>query len=81
MRQFFLQFGEAPAPCQTVGVPHKETPTPKYRPSASGYGGKIPTRYMVKYEGVWRRVYAMVYGNGESLFANVLGQEIPVQKY
>ena len=31
--------------------------------TATGYGGKIPTRYMVKHEGRWKRVYCAVYSN------------------
>lgn len=31
--------------------------------SHSGYGGKIPTRFMVKYNHRWHRVYMMQYGN------------------
>jgi len=29
----------------------------------SGYGGKIPTQWMIKHEGKWRRVYVAIYGN------------------
>lgn len=81
MSQYFLHFGTGSEPRLTVEVESKETATPKHKPSASGYCGKIPTRIMVKYEGVWRRVYAMVYGNGQSLFVNILGREINVQEY
>lgn len=31
--------------------------------TSTGYGGKIPTRYMVKHEGRWKRVYCAVYSN------------------
>lgn len=41
---------------------------PRYGVSASGYGGKIPTRYGIHYAGRWRRVYAMAYGNAASLY-------------
>ena len=34
----------------------------------TGYGGRIPTTYMVKYEGSWRRVYCAVYGNSGTLY-------------
>lgn len=45
------------------------TKTP-FNPSASGYGAKIPTRYMLKLAGKGRfhRVYAMCYGNGSSAY-------------
>lgn len=47
-------------------------PTNPYR---SGYGKKIPTRYMIKYESGkkyesnhWRRVYVMQYANSGSAY-------------
>jgi hypothetical protein len=49
------------------------TDTPR-NPSATGYGPKIPTRYMLEYGGRWRRVYAMVYGNAASPYVLVHGQ-------
>lgn len=36
--------------------------------TASGYGSRIPTRYMVKLNGRWRRVYCIVYSNSGTLF-------------
>ena len=36
--------------------------------TASGYGARIPTEYMVKYNGRWRRVYAICYSNVSTLF-------------
>lgn len=36
--------------------------------TASGYGARIPTRHMVKYNGKWRRVYCIVYSNSGTLF-------------
>lgn len=53
---------------QTVSVPVKETETPRHGINASGYGCKIPTQYMVKYNGRWRRVYAICYSNAATLF-------------
>ena len=48
---------------------------PPPNPYSTGYGGKIPTRYMVKYESGkryeanrWRRVYMMQYGNAGSAY-------------
>jgi hypothetical protein len=34
----------------------------------TGYGSRIPTHYMVKYNGKWRRVYCMVYSNACTLY-------------
>lgn len=31
--------------------------------TSSGYGSKIPTQYMVQWEGKWRRVYCKIYSN------------------
>ena len=36
--------------------------------TATGYGKRIPTQYMVKYEGKWRRVYCCVYSNAGALY-------------
>lgn len=52
----------------------KITEIPASGHTASGYGGRIPTRYMIKYLGRWRRVLAMVYGNSGSLYVNEGGQ-------
>jgi hypothetical protein len=31
--------------------------------TATGYGKRIPTRHMVRYNGKWRRVYCAIYSN------------------
>ena len=36
--------------------------------TASGYGGKIPTTKMLRYQGRLYRIYAMVYGNSGSSY-------------
>lgn len=36
--------------------------------TASGYGAIIPTKYMVKYNKKWRRVYCIVCSNSGTLF-------------
>ena len=36
--------------------------------TATGYGSRIPTEYMVKHEGKWRRVYCIVYSNAGTLY-------------
>lgn len=50
----------------------KITDTP-HNPSVTGYGRKIPTRYMLKINGRWHRVYCMIYGNGGSLYVVIKG--------
>lgn len=69
----FLQFGGAACgqpngPFQTVRVPVKETDAPRSGRTQTGYGAKLPTPYMVQYNGKWRRVYAACYGNATSLY-------------
>lgn len=36
--------------------------------TTTGYGSRIPTRYMVKYKNKWRRVYCMQYSNCGTLY-------------
>ena len=40
----------------------KETECPS-NSSRAGYGGKIPTKYMVFIDNKWRRVYCRIYSN------------------
>ena len=39
--------------------------------TASGYGSRIPTEYMVKWQGCWRRVYCRIYSNSGTLYIRV----------
>jgi hypothetical protein len=43
--------------------------------TATGYGARIPTQYIVKFNGKWRRVYCRIYSNSGTLF---IGQLKPV---
>ena len=36
--------------------------------TASGYGSKIPTQYMVKFNNRWHRVYCRIYSNIGTMF-------------
>lgn len=48
--------------------------------TATGYGAAIPSRYMVKYNGRWRRVYVRQYGNAGTAYIKApAGQVIRVQ--
>ncbi len=74
----FLHFGGAacgaPAgPMQTVEVEARETATPRSGQTQSGYGPKLPTPYMVKWDGKWRRVYVACYGNAGSAYIGAPG--------
>lgn len=39
--------------------------------TASGYGSRIPTEYMIKWRGIWRRVYCRIYSNNGTLYIRV----------
>jgi hypothetical protein len=54
----------------------KATKEPGYGRTVTGYGGKLPTRYMVQYGGRWRRVYMMQYGNSGSAYIVHGGSEL-----
>lgn len=53
-----VEVKEKPLPWQLAGLQY----------TASGYGARIPTRYTVRYNGRWRRVYCICYGNSGTLF-------------
>lgn len=36
--------------------------------TATGYGNRIPTRYMIKYNGKWRRVYCCIHSNSGTCY-------------
>lgn len=52
------------------------TEQPTYGRTVTGYGSKIPTRYMLTYDGRNRRVYAMSYGNSSSLYVIANGEDL-----
>lgn len=61
-------------PASVTGI--RTTDVPKGGQTVTGYGGKIPTTHMIEYLGVWRRVYAMVYGNGSTPYVLVKGEVV-----
>ena len=61
-------------PALVSGV--KVTDVPTSGQTVSGYGGRIPTRYMVRYDGRWHRVRMMQYGNSGSAYITVRGQDL-----
>lgn len=76
-KQAYLHFGgafcgEPGGPLQTVAVDWKESPLSwqlcglSY--TASGYGRRIPSHYMVLWAGRWRRVYVCQYGNAGTAY-------------
>lgn len=44
--------------------------------TASGYGKRIPTRYMVLYLGKWRRVYYCIYSNAGTCYIGKLSDNL-----
>ena len=66
--QGYLHFGTGSEPRQTVSVPVREADAPRSGQTVYGYGSKMPTPYMVKWEGRWRRVYAARYGNAGTTY-------------
>lgn len=52
-----------------------------YGQTTSGYGGKLPTQYMVMWLQRWRRVYVMQYSNSGSAYIIIGGQEVFVDVY
>lgn len=54
----------------------KVTEIPRSGQTVSGYGRKIPTRYMIRYSGRWHRVYAMSYGNAASVYIVSKGETL-----
>lgn len=49
----------------------KITEVPAHGQTISGYGSQLPTQYMIKYLGRWRRVYMMQYANSGSAYVIV----------
>lgn len=50
--------------------------TPRTGQTVSGYGRKIPTRYQIRYEGRWHRVYMMQYGNAGTPYILHQGEDL-----
>lgn len=85
--QAFLQYGAGTSgPFQTVQVEVKEAPMTHHllglQETATGYGAKLATRYMVQVDNGlsvrWYRVYSTCYSNVSSEFVTVRGERIKV---
>lgn len=46
--------------------------------TATGYGRRIPSRYMVRWFGKWRRVYVCQYSNSSTLYIGNLADHVTV---
>lgn len=85
MKTAYLNFGgaftsEQNGPFLTVGTEVKENLLWWQKRglsfTATGYGAKIPTSYMVKHENRWKRVYCCIYSNSGTCY--ILSKGKPV---
>ena len=88
MLEFYLHHGDWRSSDRTMVtecVPHKISLTETQRRglsyTASGYGKRIPTRYIVKYLCRWHRVYSDCFSNVASIYIISKGEKITVQTY
>lgn len=83
--ELYLQHGKAGEPMRTERVEHRETPlyhhTAGLSYTATGYGPRIPTRYMVRYNGRWMRVYCAIFSNIGTLYIRTKAGDIIVHDY
>lgn len=49
--------------------------------TATGYGSKIPTRYVVKFNNRWRRVYSICFSNVSTEYIIINGERCTVNLY
>lgn len=52
---------------------------PPLNRSVTGYGGKIPTRFMLRIGTRWHRVYMMVYGNSGTAYVRKRGADLVLE--
>lgn len=64
----YLHFGSGNEPRLTVKVPMREFDAPRKGRTVSGCGAAIPSRWMVKHAGRWRRVKVAQYGNAGTAY-------------
>jgi hypothetical protein len=55
---------------------YRVTDVPRSGQTVTGYGGAIPTRYMIRYASRWQRVKVMQYGNAGSAYIRTGGQDL-----
>ncbi len=79
----FLHFGTGSEPRQTVEVEAKLSELPHHKLgltwTASGYGPRIPSSYMVRWAGRWFRApsYAHAVAHVRAEFPNATTQRVP----
>lgn len=47
--------------------------------TSTGYGKRIPTRNMVRYNGKWRRVYCCIYSNAGTCYIGKLSDGLIIR--
>jgi len=66
----------------TVCADHKDAPlwwqSRGLTYTATGYGKRIPTRHMVRFNGRWRRVYCCIFSNAGTLYIGKLSDGLTV---
>lgn len=66
----------------TVRADHKDAPLwwqlRGLTYTATGYGKRIPTRHMVRFNGRWRRVYCCIFSNASGLYIGKLSDGLTV---
>ncbi len=82
----YLQFKAGDnGPFQTLAVENKEKPLYHHvnglSYTATGYGSKLPSRYMVKFNNRWYRVYSICYSNVSTEYVLINGERVIVQFY
>lgn len=79
MQAWLQHKGGESGPFLTESVKVKEKPLWRQERgltyTASGYGQRIPTRYMVHHNGKWRRVYCCCFSNVGRLYIGKLSSE------
>ena len=63
-----------------IACPCKLQPNPNRWFSATGYGSKIPSSWMVRFAGRWRRVYVCCYSNASTSYILHRGEKVVVQE-
>ena len=49
--------------------------------TATGYGKKIPTQYMVKHNNKWKRVYCSIFSNNGTYYIMNKGETLVVDSF
>lgn len=79
----YLQHGKGAGPFLTESVPVKQSPLwwqeRGLSYTASGYGSRIPTPFMVRVNNRWRRVYCAIFSNVGTLYIGAGENKITVQ--